>query len=384
MLSEIVAVTRVNLATIPGRIAGSAIIVIGIAGVVAVLLGLLAMSNGFVATLADTAHADRGLIVRNGANNELSGWVTNEELAVLRSFEGLGVVSGELYVTINAHTREGTAVDVVGRGVTDAAFELRPELEIVAGRALEPGKAEAIVGIRAAAEHTGLALGDVVPARGTPMTVVGHFAAAGSPAESEIWLDLPVAGDAFRREVVSLARVAFEPGKVDELAARIDADPRLPFTLVPETQFFAAQSTDRAALIDTFAYLVAGIMALGAVIAALNTLHTAVSRRTKEIAILRALGFRRTGIVVSVLTEAMLLAALGGLIGAGVVYLLFDGYAMTTHNDAAGAQLAFAFRVSPALVATGLSWALALGLIGGLAPALHAARMPIARAFRRG
>jgi putative ABC transport system permease protein len=216
------------------------------------------------------------------------------------------------------------------------------------------------------------------------MTVVGHFAAAGSPAESEIWLDLPVAGDAFRREVVSLARVAFEPGKVDELAARIDADPRLPFTLVPETQFFAAQSTDRAALIDTFAYLVAGIMALGAVIAALNTLHTAVSRRTKEIAILRALGFRRTGIVVSVLTEAMLLAALGGLIGAGVVYLLFDGYAMTTHNDAAGAQLAFAFRVSPALVATGLSWALALGLIGGLAPALHAARMPIARAFRRG
>jgi putative ABC transport system permease protein len=383
MLNQVLAVTRLNLANLRSRSFGSAIVVIGIAGVVAVLLGLLAMSNGFRSALAEMAEPDRALILRNGSNNEMDGWLTPDEVAILEGVEGLQTVSGELYVAISSRTRSDyTAVDVVGRGVTDAAFALRPELHVVAGRRFEPGKGEILVGIRAAQQYEGLELGDEVEARGTRWTVVGHFAAGGSGTESEIWMDLPIAQSTFRRNGVSVVRTRFPPAITAAIAARLEADPRLPLTLVPESQFFAAQSASRGALIDTFAWLVAGIMALGATVAALNTMYTAVSRRTIEIAILRALGFDRIGIVVSVLAEAMLLALAGGILGAAFVYLVFDGYATSTFNGASGAQVAFAFRLSPQLVGTGLGWALALGAVGGLLPALSAARMPVTRALR--
>jgi putative ABC transport system permease protein len=383
MLNQVLAITRLNLANLRTGIFGSAVVVTGIAGVVAVLLGLLAMSNGFRSALVEMAKPDRGLILRNGSNNEMDGWLTSDEVAILQGLDGLEIVSGELYVAISVRTRsDGTAVDVVGRGVADAAFALRPELHVVAGRRFESGKDEILVGVRAAQQYAGLELGDTVEARGTRWTVVGHFAAGGGAVESEIWLDLPIAQAAYRRTGVSVVRTRFPPAGTAAIAARLEADPRLPFTLVPEPVFFAAQSASRGALIDTFAYLVAGIMALGATAAALNTMYTAVSRRTMEIAILRALGFDRVGVVVSVLIEALLLAFIGGILGAAFVYLLLDGYATSTFNGASGAQVAFAFRLSPQLVATGLGWALALGAAGGLLPALNAARLPLTRALQ--
>jgi putative ABC transport system permease protein len=386
MFREIVAMTRLNLSSLRSRIGASTIIVVGMAGVVAVLLGLLSMSSGFRAVLAETARPDRVLIVRNGSNNEMSGWVTRDELGILRNFEEIDVASGEVYVTISVLRRStGTTADVVGRGVTADAFALRPEVQIVEGRRFEPGKGEVIVGVRAAAQYSGLAVGDRIDARGTIWTVVGHFAADGTAVESEIWIDLPVAQDVFRRAgVVSLVRARLANGvAAAELSERLAADARLPLTVVREADFFAEQSASRAKLIDVFAYFVGGIMALGAVMAALNTMYTAVSKRTIEIATLRALGFGSAGVVTSVVVEAMVLALAGALLGAAIVYFALDGYATTTRNDAAGSQVAFAFRMTADRTWLGLSWALVLGFVGGLLPALRAARLPITQAWRR-
>jgi putative ABC transport system permease protein len=289
MFAQIASVTWLNLANLRSRLGASTIIVVGVAGVVAVLLGLLAMSAGFRSALVDTAKQDRALIVRNGSNNEMGGWVSADELALIETYEAIDVASGEVYVTFSV-TKRGvdTTADVVARGVTPAAFALRPEVEIIRGRSFAPGKDEIIVGVKAAAQYAGLGVGDAVQARSSRWTVVGHFAAAGTAVESEIWLDLPVAQDVFRRAgVVSVVRARLtDSSAAPELSRQFTADPRLPLAVVPETEFFAAQSAARAALIDTFAYFVAGIMAVGSVLAALNTMYTAVDRRTVEIAAL--------------------------------------------------------------------------------------------------
>ena len=380
---QIAAVTRLNLANLSSRVGATLVVVVGIGGVVAVLLGLLAMSSGFRTALVETAKPDRGLVLRGSSNNEMDGWVNPEELAILQTMDGLDVVSGEVFVTINANKRAaGTTADVVGRGVSTAAFTLRPEVKIVEGRRFESGKGEIIVGVQAAGQYVGLSVGETIRARNATWKVVGHFAAAGTAVESEIWMDLPVAQDVFRR-TYSVVRVRLVEGeRFAAVSERIAADPRLDVILEPETEFYAAQSASRAALIDTFAYLIAGIMALGSVIAALNTMYTAVSRRTVEIATLRALGFSNSSVAISVLVEAMLLALAGGVLAAMIVYVAFDCYTASTQNNASGAQLAFAFRVTAEQVRLGLSWALGMGFVGGLLPALRAARLPITQALR--
>ncbi|NJN52343.1 MAG: hypothetical protein HC809_11875 [Gammaproteobacteria bacterium] len=236
--------------------------------------------------------------MRSGSTNEMSGWVAAEQLAILESTEGLDVVSGEVYVAISARKRDDASkVDVVGRGVTAAAFALRPEVVVVRGRSLEPGKAEMVVGVGANAQYQGFEIGDTVDARGMAFTVVGHMTAAGSAVESEVWMDLPLAQTVFRRPGgVSVARVRVAP--VVGFAAlneRLADDPRMSVAIIPETEFFASQSASRAALIDFFAYFVAAVMGVGAVAAALNTMYTAVRRRTVEIATLRAIGFGASG-----------------------------------------------------------------------------------------
>ena len=385
MLKQTAAVTRMNLENLGSRAGSSAAVVVGSAAVVAVLLGLLAMSAGFRSALVETAKPDRGLILRNGSSNEMDGWIGLEELAILEAYEGFAVTSGEVYVTLTVPKRgAGTAVDVVCRGVTSAAFALRPEVRIVRGRALVAGRNEIIVGAFAAQQYAGLDVGDTVRARTATLEVVGHFVAEGTAAESEIWVDRAIAQGVFRRtSTVSVARVKLDPG-VDAtvLNRRLAADPRLSGTLIPEREFFAAQSASRAALIDAFAYLIAGIMALGSVFGGLTTMFTSVSRRSVEIATLRALGFHPVAVVTSVLVEATALALAGGILGAAIVYAALDGYAASTLNPAAGSQLAFAFRVTPESMGLGLGWAVALGIIGGSVPALRAARLPISTVLR--
>ncbi len=385
MIRQTLAVTRLNLVNLRSRLGVSAVIVVGVAGVVAVLLGLLAMSAGFRAALAETARPDRVVILRSGATSEMNSWLSPAQQAALDQYPGLSVASGETYTTLSVAKREsGESAHVGARGVTGDAFVLRPELRLVAGRRLRPGSDELMAGIGAVARYQGLGLGEVVEARGARLVVVGHFAAAGSSVESELWLDLPVARDVFRRSGgVSVVRAGLAADASPDILARtLDQDPRLPATLVPESEFFAAQAAARTALMDTFAVFIAGIMAVGAVAAALNTLYAAVSRRTVEIATLRALGFGAAPVVVSVLAEAMLLAVAGSLLGAALVYLGFDGYASSTFNGASGSQIAFAFRLTPALLATGVMVGLGLGLVGGLLPAYRAARLPIAQGLR--
>ena len=385
MLKQTAAVTRMNLESLGSRAGSSATVVVGSAAVIAVLLGLLAMSAGFRSALVETAKADRGLILRHGSNNEMDGWIGLEELAILEAQEGFAVVSGEVYTTLTVPKRgAGTAVDVVCRGVTAAAFALRPEVRIVSGRTLVPGTNEVIVGASAARQYAGLDVGDSVQARTATLEVVGHFVADGAAAESEVWMDRAVAQSVFRRaSAVSVARVKLAPDvDVKTLNRRLAADPRLTSTLIPEQEFFAAQSASRAALIDAFAYLIAGIMALGSVFGALATMFTAVSRRSFEIATLRALGFHAVPVVVSVLVEATVLALAGGILGAAVVYAALDGYNASTLNPAAGSQLAFAFRVTLESLWLALGWAIALGVIGGMAPAMRASRLPITTVLR--
>ncbi len=383
MLKQILSVTWLNLTNLGSRIGISLVIVVGIGGVVAVLLGLLAMSNGFRSTLMQAVHPDRVLLLRSGSNNEMESWVSNEDLAVLATYEGLQTLSPEVYVTINVQKQQaGTMADVVGRGVTASALQLRSEVEITAGRMFQPGTGEILAGTAAVQQFRGLNIGDRIRVRDAELTVVGHFSAAGAAAESELWMDLPVARDVFRRTGASVVRAAVtEPAAIDTIAANMAADPRLSTTLVTEQQYFAAMAGARTALMETFAYLIAGIMALGSVVAALNTMYTAVNRRTLEIGTLRALGFQRPAVVISVVTEAMVLALLGALLGAAAVYLVFDGMAAAT-VDGAGASVAFAFSVSPDMLLTAVMAALLLGFAGGSLPALQAARMPITRALR--
>lgn len=385
MFSQILEITLMNLRNITSRLGSSSVIVVGIAGVVAVLVGLLSMAVGFSRALETTSLENRALLLRDGSNSELSSGMDVAAANIVSRLEGIEVASPELYVIADIPKRAtGTPANMVIRGMRSAGLEVRPELEIVNGRLFETGKNELIAGVKALAEFEGLELGSEVEFRASTWTVVGHFETGGSAYESEVWVDLAVAQAVFRRGgSVSSMRVLLEdPALVDGLAEQIRQDPRLDLALKSEEEFYSGQAEDRAALINTFGYSVGVIMAIGAVFAALNTMYSAVSTRTVEIATLRALGFSGMPVVVSVIIESLALALLGGLLGAAVVYLLFDGYTASTLNNASFSQVAFDFAVTPELLRIGITWALVLGLVGGLFPAVRAARLPITVALR--
>jgi putative ABC transport system permease protein len=341
------------------------------------------MAIGFRTALENTGSPDRAIVLRGGANGELASGIGTDAVAIVSSMEGIEASSAELYTIADVPKRSsGTPANLVVRGVQPSAFSIRPEVRIVEGRFFEAGKREVIAGRGAVAEFSGIDLGAEVAFRDSAWTIVGIFEAAGGANESELWADLPVAQAAFRREgAVSSMRVRLaSPDLASALAERIDTDPRLDLKLESEPDYYSAQSASLSAIITGFGYLVASIMAVGAVFAALNTMYTAVSTRTVEIATLRAIGFGGTPVIASVMIEALVLALLGGLVGAAVSYVVFNGWTISTL--AGFTQVAFNFTVTPPLVATGVVWAVALGTIGGLFPAIRAARMPITVALR--
>ncbi|MEM7218809.1 MAG: ABC transporter permease [Pseudomonadota bacterium] len=384
-MGQILEITLMNLRNLVSRLGSSLVIVVGIAGVVAVLVGLLAMAAGFRAALQSASVPERAIVLRDQSNGELSSGMSNVEYNIVSQFEGVAVLSPELYVVADIPKMDtGTPANVVLRGVGPDAFVVRPEIEVIKGRRFEPGRNELLVGQLAAVEFAGLEVGAEIELKSSRWRIVGHFAANGSAYESEVWADLPVAQSAFNRGgALSSMRVLLEqPSLAASVAEAIKADPRLDLALTTEDQFYAEQSEGLSSLITSFGYAVATIMAIGAVFAALNTMYTAVSTRSVEIATLRALGFGALPVVISVLIEALLLAFLGGALGGLVVWLLFDGYTASTLNNASFSQVAFDFAVTPQLLQTGLVWALVLGAIGGLLPALRAARLPIFDALR--
>ena len=374
-----------NLKNLPSRLGSSLVIVVGIAGVVGVMVVILAMAAGFRGTLERSAAPDRAIVVRGGSDSELSSNLTNDEANIVGNLEGVLQASPELYVVADVPKRAtGLDANLIVRGVAPAAFAVHDEVRIVRGRRFEPGRGEVIAGRGAHLEFAGIDVGSTLAVRQSEWRVVGVFEANGSALESELWVDLPVAQSAFRRDgnVSSLRLRVADPARISELAAIVDEDPRLDHSLAAETEFYAAQNAGLAEQIERFGMAVAAIMAIGALFAALNTMYSAVVTRTVEIATLRALGFGNGPVVASVMIEAMALALLGGLLGAGIAYLGFNGFTASTLSNASFSQIAFDFAVTPALMRTGLGWALAIGAVGGLFPALRAAWLPITSALR--
>lgn len=386
MWAQVFQISLLNLRSLPQRLGSSSVIVVGIGGVVAVLVAILAMAAGFSATLNRSGAPDRAIVLRGGSSTaELSSTIDNRQRQFVGTLDGVRLSSGELYTVADIPKRATLLPsNVVIRGVEQSAFEIRPEVRIIEGRNFSPGRNELIAGRAASEQFVGIDLGATVELRQSVWEVVGIFEADGSAYESELWTDLAIAQSAFRRfSLISSMRLQLEqPGITGSLQEAFDNNPSIDLSVTSEEEFFRGQSQFLTTLITGFGYGVALIMAVGAMFAALNTMYAAVSTRTVEIATLRALGFGATPVVISVLAEAVALALIGGLLGAAVAWFGFNGYTVSTLNQGSFSQVAFDFAVSPDILVTGIVWALSLGLAGGLFPALQAARMPITRALR--
>ena len=390
-LEQVAIVTWLNVKSIPRRWGSSAAAVVGVAGVVGVLVAVLSIAQGFRTTMESTGSPDVAVILRGGSQTEMNSAISREHTRIIADAPGILKIDGEpasspeLFVVVDVPKRStDTAANVPLRGVGAEAFAIRRDLRIVEGRRFEPGRNEVIVGRAAAAEFAGLDVGNTLRWGDTEWTVVGRFDAGGTVADSEVWCDAGVLQPAYRRGSTYQAVYArlTSPAALDELATALEADPRLDVSVQRETDYYAEQSSTLTKFITVLGVLIASLMGVGAAFGALNTMYTAVAARTREIATLRALGFRSGPVVLSVLTESLLLAVLGGAVGGGLAYALFDGYRAATLNLQSFSQVAFAFRITPALLAQGLGLALAIGLVGGLFPALRAARLPVAAALR--
>ncbi|MDE0225781.1 MAG: FtsX-like permease family protein [Gammaproteobacteria bacterium] len=384
MIGQVFQITLLSLRNLPSRLGSSSVIVVGIGGVVGVLVAILAMAKGFEASMSRAGQPDRAIVMRGGSTSELSSGMGPGEMAVVGSWSEVTAASGELYLVADVPKRSNQSLaNLAIRGVEQDAFEIRPEISIVEGRSFVTGRTEMIAGRGAVAEFEGVETGSTIELRNSTWTIVGMFEADGSVYESEVWADLATAQSIFRREGgVSSMRVRLaSPDAADVLSQRMEDDPRLDLTLTGEDEYFKSQSQQLTTLIETFGYGVAAIMAVGAIFAALNTMYTAVSARTVEIATLRALGFGGMPVVASVVIEALLLALLGGAVGAAVAYFGFNGWTVSTLGGSFS-QVAFDFAVTPELLVFGIVWAVGLGLVGGMFPAVRAARLPITTALR--
>lgn len=384
-MGQTIAITLQNLRSLPGRTGSSLVAIIGVAGVVAVLVAVLSMAKGFQQTLTVGAAPENVVVLRSGSSSEMDSGFDGDQTRLIAQAQELVGVSPELYVMVDlAKKSTGTMANVPFRGVGGNAAEIRATFEIVDGRMFEPGRRELIAGLGASDQFEGLVVGNTLEFGQQRWDVVGLFAADGATVESELWTDASVLQGAYRRGN-NYSVVYGKLASADDFAAFKDAltsDPRLSVRVERETDYMAEQSETLSGFISVLGYGIAILMALGALFGALNTMYTAVSDRAREIATLRALGFAARPIVVSVMVEALLLALAGGIVGAAIAYALFNGFTVSTLNFSSFTQVVFAFSVTPDLLVQGVVIALVIGLIGGLAPAVRAARTPIVAALR--
>jgi putative ABC transport system permease protein len=390
VLRQAFAITGLSIRSIPERWAPSLVIVVGLAGVVAVFTALLAMSTGFESTLKATGRSDAALILRGGSDAELnsafdrdSADLIKEEPGIASGADGKPLASAELMVIAELVRKDDVSngANVTLRGVEPAGFALRPQLKIIGGRTFTPGLRELIVGRGVLQQFQGAAIGDRVRMRGSEWTVVGTFA-SGDAHDSEMWTDINVARSTFGRNGTSSVLAALDgPDGLARLKSAVAAEPRLSLDVLREQDYFSGQTKQFRQTIGFLAGVVTIIMALGAVFAALNSMYAAVAARGKEIATLRALGFGGLPVVVSVMTEALLLALVGGVAGALIAYALFNNFSVATLGQNF-TQVVFNFKVTPQLVARGLIIAIIIGMIGGFMPALRAARLPVTTSLR--
>lgn len=382
-------VTAVGISTLRQRIGSSSVIVFGIAGVVGVLVAMLAMAAGLQATMQNGGRADTAIVMRGGAPTESQSVLVRSDLdaivqapGVAHDADGKPLVSGELVAATNVTRRDnGEDASVQFRGVEDAAWALRPGIEIVAGRTFKPGMRELVVGRNAAQQYAHMQPGDEVRLGSELWSVVGVFA-SGDGYDSELWADRAAVSAAFRRgNSVSAALVKLaDADAFDAFKAALASDPKLNVKVETTADYLAQQSEGLVKTIRAVGIAVGVIMAIGAIFGALNCMFAAVASRGREIATLRAIGFRGLPVVVSVMLETMALALLGGLVGGLLVWLVFNGHSASTLNGFS--QVVFRFEVNRELLWTGLKWALAIGFVGGLFPAVRAARLPVTTALR--
>jgi putative ABC transport system permease protein len=366
--------------------------IIGIGGVVIVFTAVLSIAEGFQATMKGTGDAQTVIVLHQGSDTEMTSGFSGEEARLIAEAPAIEKgpegphASPELFVIVgHPLKRSGTDANVPLRGLTPIALKARPQVKIVEGRMFTPGTNEIVVGRAASRQFSGLSIGTSVRWGESSWQVVGIFDAGGSVAESEIWCDAKVLQPAYRRGN-SYQSVIARLESVDSFQTFKDAlttNPRLQVTVIREPDYYAQQSQVLQTIVRSIGFGIAGLMGLGAIFGAINTMYSAVANRTREIATLRALGFGSSPVVVSVMVEAVILSLVGGLIGGLLAWAAFDGYQTATMNFQSFSQVAFAFKVSPSLLARGMFFALIMGLVGGLFPAIRAARMPVVTALRQ-
>ncbi len=390
-ISQILCVTAFNLRTLPARKGAAASAAIGIAGVVAVFVGVLSIAEGFRKAMTASGSPDTAIVLRSGSNTEMTSGFSRDETRLIADAPGLArsadgaLASAELFVIINLPKRStGTDANVPLRGLDWTAFDVRKDLKIAQGRRFERGRNEIVVGAGAAREFAGLDIGKKVRVGRNDWEVVGVFTSSGGIAESEIWADATVLQSAYQRGASwqSVYARLTSAEAFQEFKDSLTTNPQLNVKVVRQTDYYAEQSTQMTRLIQTLGYAIAALMGLGAVFGALNTMYSAVSARTREIATLRALGFGAGPVVFSLLIESLALALAGGVAGAAAAYFAFDGFSAATMNWQSFSQVAFAFTVTPRLLIQAIICSMVIGLIGGLFPAIRAARLPISAGLR--
>jgi putative ABC transport system permease protein len=390
-IRQVIAVTLVSLRTIPQRLSSSGVAIIGIAGVVVVFVAVLSIGEGFRKTMVNAGRADRALIMRQGADSEMSSGLGGPNVDVIKSAPGIlhdgqtPVATAEMFVIIDLNRKAtGTPANVPLRGVDAPVLAVRSETKLVEGRMLTFGTNEVVAGRAASRQFEGLTVGNTIRSGEVSWKVVGIFEANGSVAETEMWCDVRTLQGAYHRgnSYQSVLAKLDSPASFDAFKNWLTSNPQVEVQVRRESEYLAEQARGLTTLIRTLGTGIAVLMGIGAIFGAVLTMYSAVVTRTREIATLRALGFGSLPVLVSVIGESLTLAAIGGVIGGLIAYVGFNGYQTSTMNWSTFSQVAFAFAVTPALLLQGLVYALIMGLIGGLFPAIRAARLPIPSALR--
>jgi len=388
LVRQFAGVTAMNLKSVTQRPATSSVIVIGIMGVVLVLISILALGTSLAESVRSTGRPDRAIVLRAGTDEEAGSSLFVDEVQTITSAPGIAstaegspIATADMVTAVQLPRKKNDSrAGVVIRGMTEHGIAVRPEIRIVEGRWFKPGLSELVVGRSAQGEFRGLSVGDKVRLRRGEWTVVGVFE-SGNGLQGSLLTDAKTLMSAYLRAQFSSVTVRLKsPASFDAFKAALTTNPTLSVNPIREVEHYRRLSTDVSGPLYLVSFVIGGIMAVGALFAALNTMYTTVSNRRVEIATLRAMGFGGGCVVASILAEAMILAAVGGLVGAGIAWLLMSGntFGLGAKEGSVVAQL----RVTPALLGIGLAWACAVGFLGGLLPALRAARMPVAAALK--
>jgi putative ABC transport system permease protein len=381
-----------NLRSVRQRPVSTALTALGIALVVAVFIGMLALANGFAAALTRTGSDRNVLVLRKGADSEMSSGLDRNTISALlasphvaRGPDGRPQASAESYVVIPLSRRadDTTALaNVVVRGVSAQAWEVRNNVALLEGVRPAAGRNEVCVGKRLAGRFPNTGIGETLRFAGRPWTVTCHFAAGGSAFESEIWGENEQVMPAMRRDdFQSLAFRLSDPAAFDEAKRLLEADKRMTVDVYRESAFYAKQSELLGRILRILAVMITAIMAVGAIFGAVNTMYAAVASRTPEIAVLLTLGFRPRSILASFLAESAVIALIGGIVGC-LLALPMNGIVTSTTNWANFSEIAFSFRITPGLLLAGIVFAVVMGTLGGFFPARRASKMAVVQAIR--